>query len=804
MNLITGPPGIGKTFLALEVASRRSQSVIRGGGLPSLSHVAGLPLARAMGAPIPTDDLNLSVAMVRTAVGNGTLILDDAQWADPWSLDTVTQAAKTCRVVVTLRSKPNSRIQRQLERLCVKLIALDPIRDEDAERLLLNLNPRLGNADRAKVIGLSGGNPLALTRLAKDPSADGLRPSVARTLAGLSQPARTSLAACGLIGRPIEIELLGRGVYELASVGLIRLEAGLAEASPKVVAELAASMLSPRHRQDIHLALVPMLPPDEAAYHLAAAGRFDEAITTAREAADAAKTDGETNRLRLLAASLAPKECPEDVAIEGAFAALDLGDSHAAREIHRSLPSSDPSHGNSVSTRRAVLEARLAMINCDWRSSRQWLMLAKQNPRNVHDVDQKRFVRTWMEFLTVTDPEQAVAHTISEGSHKSDDPVVLTLIAIAHLEAGMADWEIRCREAIAMSVSRGHLLQASRCALLLVDTLLDCGRPTDAMHTASDMRNQCRESHLFSYELAFSAVLLWCRLHIDGALEEVIATGMSMLRAATADGTRARFAALVALAMADGGDFSVAEELLTTAIGQSRWETDLLTWTKLEVAFLAGNHGEVLATAASADRGPDDLHRVLNRVTRSWASWSLDSSDVPLVEGPPSVTVDPDLVGIPLAVSPHPYRSAEQEVFGRGSHEEVAGPWMSVMVREYARALWGLGLRGASNEDPVVATALTEAITVADTHGLKTFGDRIRRSLREVGGYVPPPKGSRTQGLSPRESRILELVGRGSTTREIAAALGLSPETVNTHLEHAKRKLGVRTRTAAAIEARRT
>jgi DNA-binding CsgD family transcriptional regulator len=53
-------------------------------------------------------------------------------------------------------------------------------------------------------------------------------------------------------------------------------------------------------------------------------------------------------------------------------------------------------------------------------------------------------------------------------------------------------------------------------------------------------------------------------------------------------------------------------------------------------------------------------------------------------------------------------------------------------------------------------------------------------------------------GLTPRERQILAFVARGSTNREIAETLWISPSTVRKHLENIYAKLGVRTRTAAA------
>jgi DNA-binding NarL/FixJ family response regulator len=52
--------------------------------------------------------------------------------------------------------------------------------------------------------------------------------------------------------------------------------------------------------------------------------------------------------------------------------------------------------------------------------------------------------------------------------------------------------------------------------------------------------------------------------------------------------------------------------------------------------------------------------------------------------------------------------------------------------------------------------------------------------------------------LTPREHDVLAWLAKGKTNRDIAEILGMSPRTVNKHLEHIFVKLGVETRTAAA------
>ena len=61
-----------------------------------------------------------------------------------------------------------------------------------------------------------------------------------------------------------------------------------------------------------------------------------------------------------------------------------------------------------------------------------------------------------------------------------------------------------------------------------------------------------------------------------------------------------------------------------------------------------------------------------------------------------------------------------------------------------------------------------------------------------------------TTTLSKREKQILQLVANGSTTKEVARDLGISPHTVKTHLELIFEKLGANDRAQAVAIAIRT
>ena len=61
-----------------------------------------------------------------------------------------------------------------------------------------------------------------------------------------------------------------------------------------------------------------------------------------------------------------------------------------------------------------------------------------------------------------------------------------------------------------------------------------------------------------------------------------------------------------------------------------------------------------------------------------------------------------------------------------------------------------------------------------------------------------PPEFTSELGLTTREGEVLSWLSKGKTNRDIAQILGLSPRTVDKHLEQIYSKLGVENRTAAA------
>lgn len=73
----------------------------------------------------------------------------------------------------------------------------------------------------------------------------------------------------------------------------------------------------------------------------------------------------------------------------------------------------------------------------------------------------------------------------------------------------------------------------------------------------------------------------------------------------------------------------------------------------------------------------------------------------------------------------------------------------------------------------------------------------VRRMIRPARGAGDTP-GADVVALSPRVREVLGLVARGATNREIAAELGIRPQTVKNYLTELMRSLGAQSRTALA------
>lgn len=118
---------------------------------------------------------------------------------------------------------------------------------------------------------------------------------------------------------------------------------------------------------------------------------------------------------------------------------------------------------------------------------------------------------------------------------------------------------------------------------------------------------------------------------------------------------------------------------------------------------------------------------------------------------------------------------------------------------DYLRAAIADGARGFLAKDAARADVLAALAQVAA--GGVAFPPALMR--RAVSEDQAGPALTAIKRLTPREREVLTALAGGSTNKEIAIALSITPGTVKTHVERLIGKLGVRDRTQAAILATR-
>lgn len=113
------------------------------------------------------------------------------------------------------------------------------------------------------------------------------------------------------------------------------------------------------------------------------------------------------------------------------------------------------------------------------------------------------------------------------------------------------------------------------------------------------------------------------------------------------------------------------------------------------------------------------------------------------------------------------------------------------IARSVALGASGFVFKSAATKEILAAVRATAA------------GEMIwpKELLRRVTGALASPSAALSEevALTPRESEVLKQIAMGLTNKEIAAALGISYETVKEHVQHILRKLNASDRTQAAV-----
>ena len=123
-------------------------------------------------------------------------------------------------------------------------------------------------------------------------------------------------------------------------------------------------------------------------------------------------------------------------------------------------------------------------------------------------------------------------------------------------------------------------------------------------------------------------------------------------------------------------------------------------------------------------------------------------------------------------------------------------------IRETSPATRVLLISGAGRMSPAAARAAGASGFVSKDLDASEVVSAVRRVASGMTSF-PPKLAQPAPLLSEREREVLELISAGSTNREIAEQLYLSPHTVKEHTSALYRKLGARNRADAVQRAQR-
>ncbi|HIW64547.1 MAG TPA: LuxR C-terminal-related transcriptional regulator [Candidatus Stackebrandtia excrementipullorum] len=782
--VITGPAGCGRSSLLQQIARAFTGPVYTGGGLAMLRTNHALALSRAVKAGLPGHDVALCAEAVRSRVRGGLLVIDDLQWCDPVTIAVLPHVAKHCRIVTALRT-PHRLPDAAVEALTsvAHLHPVPPLDTRSAIHLVHNLAPGLPDAAVAALVRRAGGNLLVLTALARSaqrqPARIGAPPThgspavhaLAEAIADLPRSERTALAALGLLGRPAAVGMLGAGAAGLEAAGFVTVTDGVATATSPFTAEVAAGLLDADARAALHRKLADLVDDLEASRHLAACGDVEAALTKAKAAA------GVTNQARraeaLLFAVNLPGDHDENDRLAAAQAALAVGRPRSALAVLATATSPAAAimtadshlHAGNLAEAKAAADALPDAAGLP--------------PELSAQVDRIRLL-TRGEEASEYSTEVRRRH-----GRRPDHAGLAAALAAADAAVRAPGWTTSLAAAAATAGRAGDSLSARWCAWLLVENLINDGELSQAAEAAAAAARACTTDHAYSWQTRFVAAQLWCEALAGKGLDSTTDRAVALLDHALPSVARGYTSAAASLAEADAGALRNARYRLAGAGPVPESVAQLLRWVAGETAWLDNQPQQ----AADIPDSPS-LIGGLGRITAYWAVHD-GAGDIGAVQEIHT--------GLPEAAQ-RTIDAWDAAVTGhRAAFNAAAASWRDLVRREQVRCLLAAAVHADDSGEAV--SSLEEAERLADEAGLTVLAGRARQGLRRH--HIRRDRRGRRAGdeLTERERQVLAMVADGDPTRRIAGALGITRETVETHIRAGMRKLGAKTRTEAAVRA---
>ncbi len=671
-------------------------------------------------------------------------------------------------------------------------LVIPPLGATECAELARRLHPDLSAAQHGALIDAAAGNPLLIEYLALDGDVSAsVRDAVMDRIASLPDDVVDELGRLALLeGLPAATDLM-QPLVALGGGLTFETDDGRIWFSHELLGSSVRSALGADRLDRLRRELVTQLPPAEACRHLLELGERTEA---ARMACVAAAGSDPTTRADLLALAVDAlgDEASTQLLLGAAAAAIDAHRSDDARRFATAV------RGDDAAMAAAGLRlARAAWLDGDARRAAGYVADALTRVRGT-DTGIESELLVEQAFIAVRhrvgDPEiveladAAVEVVTRSGSGRAR---ALNTAGLARSHIGRSGWRELFEKAARAAAEEGDGEELMGAKYWLLSALGFYGPMPDAIAVGAEMiddTSRIGARRWYHHFLGAHLVHLSSRGDVP---RRRVAEAHAMLLEAPRFRNRAQVELALVAAHLDSGEIEECLRLVAAGDAMARGGEDLalLACARCEIA-LATRDVVAMNSALGTIRESGVAFFGLNAVAES-AAIHLALGCPGLVEPPTAVTtltpvldvvriereaLDRQLAG-DIEGALDACRDAAEEWFGRGldrfgRRARLAEVEIVLGAGDLDRAE---RLLGSLDRSPPDVTSRRRVFLVAE------IGRRRARAL-----------------LTPRELQVLELVGQGLTSRQIAADLGIGASTVDSHVDAARRRLGARTRVHAA------
>ncbi|MEZ5102356.1 MAG: AAA family ATPase [Thermoleophilia bacterium] len=814
---------------------------------PQAGALAG---ALALGPVTPGDRLAVCVATLGLLAASAeerpvVVLVDDAQWLDPPSRECLVFAGRRVAGPVALVIAVRAETDAERELAALPSIDLGPLDDVSARDLLSRVAPDLAATVADAIVGAAAGSPLALVELpgtltdderaGRAPLATPLRPGRRlqqvfdghiAALPGATRLALAIAAASGSEGlRPVAAACARAGVeldalLPAEAIGIVRLGDDRVRFSHPLARGAAYHDAPADDRRRAHRALAAIETGAAAAWHPAAAAVGPDAEAAA--ALEAVAAEAAARRGYAVAAD-ALERAGRLTGEPDAAAARFLGAAHAALAAGRgeqALRALAELHHCAPAGPLAVEAAHLRGIGELWgghvgRASEQLEAvaepLAAPAPEHAARILADAAVAATVAGACVRALALAErAHALlDEAAGPQTRAPVLAILAWSLVLRGRTD-EARpiLHEVERLAADVDPFSPAAQSLLLALNVRLPFEEHVRAFEESAALVEAARNAGALGVLPMLLQVVVDSgqRLGRWAGLHELASEGIALAQETGQRGPRAQLLLTRARLDAATGDEAGCREALARArtIVEPAGIGSLLTFACAVEGFLElglGRVDEAIAALEEVERVT--LEHGLEEPTL--VPWAPDLVEAYVRAGrADDARRVADLLGRQAALVGT--RSAGAlaartaglvaDDFDAPFAEALACHDVTPLPFERARTLLAYGSRLHRARRRVEARErLREARAILADLGAAPWLARCDAELAAAGARERPSAGNE---LTSQELAVARAAAGGATTREIAAALFLSPKTVEFHLGRVYRKLGVRSRAALA------